>query len=163
MKVCPACKQEKPLSRFHKRGKDDYQSYCKICSSNYNKKYHQQNHEKRNQESRETYRKQMSTPEGKARRAQLHREYCQRTKILVFEHYGGVKCADCGEEDEVVLTVDHVGGGGNQHRKRLKTPGSRFYQWLRTNNYPNGYEIVCRNCNWRRRMKQNLRSKNNDN
>ena len=70
----------------------------------------------------------------------------------VFEHYG-TKCACCGETERVFLTIDHVDGGGNQHRKTLRPSGSHkassvdFYRWLRKNKYPKGFQTLCRNCN----------------
>jgi len=76
----------------------------------------------------------------------------------VISHYGG-KCACCGESEDAFLCIDHINGGGNQHRKvtfKVKrtesgsmagTGGGRFYRWLQTNNYPPEFQVLCWNCN----------------
>ena len=40
----------------------------------------------------------------------------------VVNHYGG-KCACCGEVELKFLAIDHAGGGGNKHRRELKSKG----------------------------------------
>lgn len=62
-------------------------------------------------------------------------------------HYGGV-CQCCGEDRLNFLTIDHINGGGTQHRQKLKTTaGNSFYRWLRKQGYPEGYRVLCFNCN----------------
>jgi hypothetical protein len=52
------------------------------------------------------------------------------------------------------LTIDHVDGGGRAHRRKLagnskSTVGSNVvYRWLQLNNYPAGFRVLCRNCNY---------------
>ena len=64
----------------------------------------------------------------------------------VISAYGN-KCSCCGEEEFVFLTIDHVEGGGNQHRSELGG-NTGFYAWLRKNEYPVGFQVLCWNCNW---------------
>ena len=56
--------------------------------------------------------------------------------------YGG-KCACCRESTYEFLTIDHIDGGGRQHRKVIHN----FYRWLRMNNFPPGFQVLCYNCN----------------
>jgi hypothetical protein len=60
--------------------------------------------------------------------------------------YGG-KCERCGMEDERVLTIDHVNGGGRQERRRINS-----FQLLRriskTGQRDPKYRLLCFNCNW---------------
>jgi hypothetical protein len=73
-----------------------------------------------------------------------------RTKIKkeVIEHYGGVKCVCCGENHIEFLCIDHINGGGNEHRRRIKCGGGvSFCWWLKKNNFPEGYRVLCFNCN----------------
>lgn len=48
------------------------------------------------------------------------------------------------------LTFEHIGGGGGAHRR--ETGGGGFISWLRKNNYPPGFEVLCMNCNHGRRV-----------
>ena len=82
------------------------------------------------------------TLSAKVRRAKL------RLKREVFEAYGGCRCACCGETTFEFLSIDHVDGGGTRHRKTLGEKSSRtLYLWLRRNNFPPGYRVLCFNCN----------------
>jgi hypothetical protein len=69
-------------------------------------------------------------------------------KLEVWSHYEG-KCSCCGAEEKEFLTIDHINGGGSQHRKELRASGSQhIYSWLKKNNYPEGYRVLCMNCNF---------------
>lgn len=72
------------------------------------------------------------------------KRHIQKLKSTVVEKYGG-KCACCGEKEIAFLTIDHVDGGGNRHRRELKL--SMIYRWLIRNGYPSGFQILCWNCN----------------
>ncbi len=63
-------------------------------------------------------------------------------------HYGGnpPTCKCCGESQIEFLSIDHVNGGGNQHRKELGH-GVHFDKWLIDNGYPEGFQVLCHNCN----------------
>lgn len=84
---------------------------------------------------------------------QYHREkyadYRLQTKLEALEAYGGPFCCLCGHDDFNVLEIDHIKGGGGQHRKEigLEGGGYSFYLWLRKNNYPPGYRVLCPTCN----------------
>lgn len=62
---------------------------------------------------------------------------------LVLEHYGST-CSCCGEIRKEFLAVDHINGGGNKHKKTI---GGRIYTWLIKNQFPEGFRILCHNCN----------------
>ncbi len=53
-------------------------------------------------------------------------------------------CACCGTTVEDFLTVDHIHGGGRQHEKEI---GTMLYWWLKRREYPEGFRILCWNCN----------------
>lgn len=78
----------------------------------------------------------------------------QKLKRQVLTHYGGGKfaCVICKENREPCLTIDHIDGGGGEHKRNLRrTGGSQFYRWLINNNYPKGYQTLCMNCQWIKR------------
>jgi len=60
--------------------------------------------------------------------------------------WNGVECpSHC--TDIRCLTIDHINGGGNAHRKLVAQKGSSsLYKWLRDNNYPEGFQTLCMNC-----------------
>lgn len=72
--------------------------------------------------------------------------YTRRIKLEVIAHYGG-KCACCGEARQEFLAVDHIDGGGRRHTKKLGKRGSQFHKWLKAQGYPEGYRVLCHNCN----------------
>jgi hypothetical protein len=50
------------------------------------------------------------------------------------------------------LTVDHIAGGGNAHRRSLTGGGYRLYEFLKSRGWPKeGFRVLCMNCNWGRR------------
>ena len=77
--------------------------------------------------------------------AKYKRERNELFKTQVLEHYGPI-CACCGETHKEFLTVDHVNGEGYIHRKNTKLP--RSSEWLARNNFPEGFQILCMNCNY---------------
>lgn len=65
----------------------------------------------------------------------------------VIDAYGGA-CVCCGEDELVFLTIDHVA----PLRRRSSGLTSRessyeLYLKLRKLNHPNGYQVLCFNCN----------------
>ena len=70
--------------------------------------------------------------------------YDNKIKNKVFEHYGKT-CACCGESIKEFLTIDHINGNGTKHRKKIN---NNLYIWLVTNNFPEGFQTLCFNCNW---------------
>mgnify|MGYP001563394803 CR=1 FL=1 len=74
-------------------------------------------------------------------------------KIEVMNKYGGCKCScvGCVCTNLTQLTIDHIDGNGAQHRHENKTGGGhQFYLWLKRNNYPTGFRVLCDTCNFSR-------------
>lgn len=72
-----------------------------------------------------------------------------RIRIEVLSAYskGKPQCACCSEETLEFLCIDHINGGGMAHLKQLNRRGISFYVWLKKNNYPKGFQVLCHNCN----------------
>jgi len=99
---------------------------CKKCEYEYVKKWQRNNRDQYNQ---------------------LAREENQRLRDEVFDAYGG-ECACCGEARKEYLSIDHKNGNGKKHRKEIGATGSGgLYRWLKQNNYPEGFQVLCFNCN----------------
>lgn len=75
----------------------------------------------------------------------------KKLRDLVFETYGGYVCKCCGETEPLFLQIDHVNNDGAKHRKEVfgekVGSGQRIYRWLRDNNFPEGFQVLCANCN----------------
>jgi hypothetical protein len=73
----------------------------------------------------------------------------QDKRLQILQHYSHdqiPRCACCGETQLEFLTIDHRDGGGTLHRETAGR-GQRFYGWLIRNGFPDGYQVLCYNCN----------------
>lgn len=70
-------------------------------------------------------------------------------KRQVYAAYGGYKCACCGATEPTFLSIDHINNDGAEMRKKgiHGRGGTNFYQWLRKNGFPAGFQVLCMNCN----------------
>lgn len=83
-----------------------------------------------------------------------------RAKDEVFRYYGGWVCACCGETERLFLHLDHINNDGNTFRKMVAKKhyekggggGSATYRWLRSHGFPQGYQVLCANCNMGKQM-----------
>jgi len=101
------------------------------------------------------YKNEKERKEYHAKYAKEHREkfnensrrYVAKIKKLVFDYYGR-KCVCCGETNQEFLSIDHINGNGNKHRREImSTGGYSTYLWLVKNNFPEGFRTLCHNCN----------------
>jgi predicted amidophosphoribosyltransferase len=69
-------------------------------------------------------------------------------RLEVLQHYG-MQCKCCGETNSNLLSIDHIEGGGRKHKENIlitdKT--TSLFKWIKKNNFPNGFQILCFNCN----------------
>ena len=91
------------------------------------------------------------TPEQKAKHKKWEIAYRKNFQKKVIEHYGG-KCACCGDTTTEFLSIDHINGGGRKHKEEVGG-STRLYRWLIANSYPDGFRVLCMNCNWSLGMK----------
>lgn len=70
-------------------------------------------------------------------------------RLAIFRFYGKgqVACACCGEPQYEFLSIDHIAGGGSKHRREHGMTGHAFYRWLIKEGFPDGYRVLCHNCN----------------
>ncbi len=135
---CISCSEEFEVSRMghnrlvcgkkaclNKRDKERNKEYYAEYHKRYKRDYYGDNRDRILEQKRALYKK--------------HRQE-------VFVAYGGAKCSCCGETEFHFLCIDHVNGGGNKHRKEVPG-GVGMISWLRKNNYPKGFRVLCHNCN----------------
>lgn len=72
-------------------------------------------------------------------------------KLKVMQHYsGGIPhCSCCGEPEIMFLCIDHIDGNGTEQRKQITKGGvgGNMSYWLLKHNFPDGFQILCYNCN----------------
>ncbi len=136
-----------PISDYYKHPthKDGHDSKCKECQKQYQKDHRAlqlQNPTwaQEDKEKRKEYR--VSNNE---RFNYLLRRWRKNVKEEVLAAYcnGHVQCARCKFSDPRALTIDHIHGGGTRHRKEI---GNHLHEWLRANDYPPGFQVLCMNC-----------------
>ena len=71
----------------------------------------------------------------------------RKQRLAVLFHYsnGAMACVQCGFSDIRALVLDHIHGGGTEHRRKLKA-GANVWLWLARHGFPPGYQILCANC-----------------
>lgn len=177
MKTCTKCKQEKTKDSFQEslhRGKRKAKAQCKQCESHKNK----ERYNKRKREGicvrcgknppeqgviecrrcKDRYKKNiisnLNNPCSKCGAiprikysswcSSCHIAYKRKRRLLVYEAYGGIKCNCCGEDEELFLSIDHVNNDG--YKEGLNS--QQLVDKLIRENFPEGYQILCRNCNY---------------
>lgn len=125
MPQCRKCLVEKPRDEFSTR-RGSPNTICKLCRS-------------------------VASRLIKYRRALRGELPTNKYKVLVFNHYG-TKCIGCGMSDLRCLSIDHINGDGNVHRRKLKSQGgSMFYRWIVRQGFPNWLQVLCMNCQFIKR------------
>jgi len=137
IRVCTKCGMEKPLSEeFFRLDKGWYRRECIECKKEMG----------RNQKRR-MY---------KTKREELNlrsRTYHFNIKSMVINHYGG-HCAVCGETNLKFLAIDHVHGDGSSQR-RINKGQKHLPEWIFTNKFPDGFQVLCHNHNFLKRLRHN--------
>lgn len=130
-KKCSACRENKSISEFHKN-----QHYCKVCSKENYKEFRKSLPKEKIQWYRRT--------EDLLGQYKRRSERTFQLKLEMILAYGGM-CSCCGETEIKFLTLEHLEGGGNQHRKEF-SKASRTWADLKKRGWPKGHTILCWNC-----------------
>jgi len=82
-----------------------------------------------------------------------------QSKIEVLSHYGKngqLQCCweDCSVVDPDMLSLDHIDNTGNTDRKKKGSlsGGISFYMKLKKNEYPEGFQTLCHNHQWKKEI-----------
>ena len=145
--ICRRCDKEKSEDNFYKQSFkiNGLSSWCRNCHIEalqiakkknprrvqaYNSEYHF-----RNREQRLLYFKE--------------RQQIWKQIVLDFYSNNTLSCKNCNINDTDVLTIDHINNDGYKHRKEIK---GNLYFWLIKNNFPEGFQVLCFNCNHKKSM-----------
>lgn len=154
IKKCVDCGQTKLVSKFYARGLKPngdkrYDTRCRECRRPIEAALAKERYRKNPELYRSFVRAYRDRDPEKYKA--MDRASHRRKKIKVLNAYGGQICVCCGEKHFSMLTIDHVNNDGAAHRREVgkgaKNIGSRLYQWLITNKYPLGFQVLCFNCN----------------
>lgn len=156
MQKCSHCGIELNPSNWYLIYQKIQRNICKDCELKYRRDWYQKNKERLQARGRDCYQKDKDSYIQRSKvyyvkhreeiRKKAHDDHLLRRKKAI-EHYGG-KCACCGATLFEFLTIDHIDGHGNQHRREHGgDSATNFYLWLEKNNYPDGFQVLCWNCN----------------
>jgi len=141
-RICRDCGKEFELTtdNFYKQ-RNGFFYHCKVCHKIREKKWKAEHPERAKEICRNSYEK------SKKRYIKEGSSRDKEARLKVFRYYSGENycCACCGETIYEFLCVDHINGGGGKHR--LEIGGGKIARWLISNNYPEGFRILCHNCN----------------
>jgi hypothetical protein len=93
--------------------------------------------------------------ERKEKKSQYSKKYREELKLEVFSiisklHSNSkIPCCRCCRNSSHIdfLTIDHIEGRKNLSKDEKKLKGEKLNVWLRKNNYPEGFQVLCWNCN----------------
>ena len=148
MKRCPQCETDKFENEFFKNKNprckgEEYSSWCKVC----NRRRHRSRYYRKRKEvllDKKNKRYKMSE-EDRMRKRISRKAYNEKNREIVLDKLGN-KCACCGEDEKLFLEIDHINNDGAQHRSR-DTDSATMVRWLIKNNFPEGFQLLCSNCN----------------
>src|SRR5258706_14541763 len=119
---CSRCHAFEPIrDSSHKSG---YGFYCRECNNARRREWSAKNKERVRELARESRTEWCGFKYETAITRTTHGTRQSRERGL--DAYGG-KCECCGETRREFLTIDHIHGGGQRHRKTLT---DYFFRWL---------------------------------
>jgi len=73
----------------------------------------------------------------------------------ILAYSGGKRpcCACCGENEISFLQIDHQ-DRSKAVRKDIGDNGTALVRWLKKNNYPPGFQLLCPSCNFMKANKE---------
>lgn len=136
-KQCTRCNQIKPISEFNKNKtkKDGHHNLCRVCSNINSKTYYNKN--------KEEHIKKVRIITAKTRK---------ENQKKLFEYYSTHPCIDCGNQNPIVLELDHR--DGVDKFKNISKLIANAYSWDRIEEEILKCDVRCANCHRIRTAKQ---------
>jgi len=106
-----------------------------------------------NQDWRKYFNSWMKSSEQYKRKGIKTSQKYYRYRLEAIDHYSGGRncCTRCGLDDVRVLDFDHVNNDGAEQRREM---GNNLVYWMKKNNFPQGFQVLCRNCNWLKELEK---------
>lgn len=155
MKTCNTCKIAKISTDFHcdRAKKDGRSGSCKTCATERANRWQRANRDAVNKNSRR-YRERHGEHVKARNRKRAVRVRAELRRAALTAYSGEVpSCACCGERHVEFLEIDHVNNDGAKHRREINGGGgTAVLRWLKSNRYPKGFQVLCRNCNFAKHL-----------
>jgi hypothetical protein len=132
------------------------QKFCCIeCRISYNRDYsneYKRNWRKDNPDKVKVYPESLKRSQQKYKESGRRRQLQNERKMRCYIAYSGdpphCQCPGCDEYRFEFLSLDHINEDGSSQRDELGLNSSwDFYKWVEENNYPEGLQVLCYNCN----------------
>jgi hypothetical protein len=144
MVVCCDCQTELTDDNWYPSTRKVNRHFCKSCLNRRSRIYRNKNH--------------------KNYYSTANKKNARKLKIEVLSHYSDTNPPQCanlfGEHDKPyttieALTIDHINDNGAEERKENgRRGGASFYALLKQRKYPLGYQVLCWNCQWIKRIRK---------
>jgi len=147
--VCTKCGETSERSRPKSQ-------VCRKCNSEWHQAYRQKHRVRLIARDRARYNSVKNDPEFRAAEKKRGLGYYRQVRDEAFMAYGGFRCScecGCNISEPLFLELDHIAGNGAEHRRSLGFPGNgkgacnSMYQHLKRDGYPEGFRVLCSNCN----------------
>jgi len=135
-----------PMSERKKRYQREYRARDRERLKEKQHTYYLDNKEQFRRRAREYYQRHKDKIKADAVRTGKVLRRKQRMAVLWYYSGGAMTCVRCGFPDIRALVLDHINGGGTEHRRTMKA-GTNVWLWLARHGFPPGYQILCANCN----------------
>ena len=90
-------------------------------------------------------------PENKGKRVQYNKDLRLKICSVYSKRHSNSDvpcCRCCGENTNIrFLAVDHIEGRSHLPKEQQNLDGDHMISWLKQNNCPEGFQILCHNCN----------------
>lgn len=145
-RLCQKCRASKPEDDFYQH---TYNRTCKPCWAKRKIEWGS----KINPETGHTNR-QTSSAKTWLAYSDVHKRHRTKLRVVVLDHYshGKMSCECCGEHEYSFLAIDHVVPVGRKPKDGVPRSGSVLYRWLIKNDFPDGFRVLCHNCNMGRQI-----------
>lgn len=151
---CNYCKEIKVLHLMVQDSKTatGYKNKCKECHRKQCAEYAEKNWERRREIEKQSHQK------HRIKRKAYRKKHDAQLRHDAITAYGGYQCScecGCDTTQPLFLTIDHINGEGKAYQMRKESSEhAHIYRWLKKHDYPEGYQVLCMNCNqgkWRNR------------
>ena len=129
----------------------EYAALYRKFTSDYQKKRHSKYHAK-----------------NKDKHSEYHKRHNAEKRREVLLHYSNsidIQCICCETKVMDFLTLDHIDGGGRQHRKNTTNSTVNYLHSLheQTGKWLEGFQVMCMNCNWYKHLNGECSVENHSN